>query len=91
MISFRPLGEQVLIEFIPEDSKSPGGILIPESAQKRPTKGTVRAVGPGTDTYEMEVEVGNTVLFGKWSGTEVQLDRKTFIIMKESDIMGILN
>ncbi|MBL8802916.1 MAG: co-chaperone GroES [Planctomycetes bacterium] len=78
-----------------EDTKTPGGIIIPDTAKEKPMQGEVIAVGPGArnekgDLVALDVKVGDTVLFGKWSGTEVKLDGTELLIMKESDIMGII-
>jgi chaperonin GroES len=92
---FRPLGDRVVVRRVKEESKSAGGIIIPDTAQEKPQEGEVIAVGPGAlDDHGKrvlpEVKPGDTVLFGKWSGTEVKLDGEELLIMKESDIMGIV-
>jgi len=94
-MKFRPLGDRVVVRRIKEDQKTAGGIIIPETAQEKPQEGEVLSVGPGAldDTGKRvapEVKVGDFVLFGKWSGTEVKLDGEELLIMKESDIMGII-
>ena len=93
-MKFRPLHDRVLIEVLEKKKKTSGGIIIPDTAKEKPQEGKVVAVGTGTRTEDgkvlaMDVKVGDTVLFGKWSGTEVKIDGKEYSIMKESDIMGI--
>ena len=93
-MKFRPLHDRVLVKRLDEDEKSPGGIIIPDTAKEKPSEGKVVAVGGGAKTEDgktipMDVKVGDKVLFGKWSGTEVKIDGKEYSIMKESDIMGI--
>ena len=92
---FRPLHDRVVVKRITADQKSKGGIIIPDSAQEKPSEGEVVAVGPGgrDETGKLipiDVRAGDRVLFGKWSGTEVKLDGVEYLIMKESDIMGVL-
>ena len=92
---FRPLGDRVVVRRVKEDQKSPGGIIIPDTAQEKPQEGVIVAVGPGAlddkgKRIAPEVKTGDQVLFGKWSGTEVKLDNEDLLIMKESDIMGIV-
>jgi chaperonin GroES len=94
-MKFRPLGDRVVVRRVAEDQKTPGGIIIPDTAQEKPQEGEVIAVGPGAldedgKRVTPEVKTGDFVLFGKWSGTEVKLDGQELLIMKESDIMGIL-
>jgi chaperonin GroES len=94
-MNFRPLHDRVVVRRIDAEEKSKGGIIIPDTAQEKPQEGEVVSVGPGTlnDTGELrplDVKAGDRVLFGKWSGTEVKLDGEELLIMKESDIMGIL-
>ena len=94
-MKFRPLGDRVVVRRVQEDQKTPGGIIIPETAQEKPQEGEVIAVGPGAldengKRVVPEVKQGDFVLFGKWSGTEVKIDGEDLLIMKESDIMGIL-
>jgi len=94
-MKFRPLGDRVVVRRVQEDQKTPGGIIIPDTAQEKPQEGEVVAVGPGAldengKRVTPEVKAGDFVLFGKWSGTEVKLDGQELLIMKESDIMGIL-
>ena len=94
-MKFRPLHDRVLIESLESEEKTAGGIIIPDTAKEKPQEGKVIAVGPGSKTEEgkiipMDVKVGDRVLFGKWSGTEVKIDGKEYSIMKESDIMGVV-
>ena len=93
-MKFRPLHDRVLIEVLDSEEKTAGGIIIPDSAKEKPQEGEVVAVGPGAKNEDgkvspMDVKIGDIVLFGKWSGTEVKIDSKEYSIMKESDIMGI--
>ena len=95
-MKFRPLHDRVLIQSLDSEEKTSGGIIIPDTAKEKPQEGRVIAVGPGAKsddgkTTPMDVKVGDHVLFGKWSGTEVKIDGKEYSIMKESDIMGIIN
>ena len=92
---FRPLGDRVVVRRVKEDTKTAGGIIIPDTAQEKPQEGEIIAVGPGAlddsgKRVAPEVKAGDRVLFGKWSGTEVKLDGDDLLIMKESDIMGII-
>ena len=94
-LKFRPLHDRVVVKRINAENKSAGGIIIPDTAQEKPSQGEIIAVGPGGrdeagKLIPLDVKVGNTVLFGKWSGTEVKLDGEDLIIMKESDILGIV-
>ena len=93
-MKFRPLHDRVLIKVLDSDEKTSGGIIIPDTAKEKPQEGEVVSVGPGARTEDgkispMDVKVGDIVLFGKWSGTEVKIDGTEYSIMKESDIMGI--
>ena len=93
-MKFRPLHDRVLIEVLESEEKTAGGIIIPDTAKEKPQEGKVVAIGSGTRTEDgkiipMDVKVGDIVLFGKWSGTEVKIEEKEYNIMKESDIMGI--
>ncbi len=93
-MKFRPLHDRVLIKVLDSEEKTSGGIIIPDSAKEKPQEGEVVAAGPGAmnevgKLTPMDVKVGDIVLFGKWSGTEVKIDGKEYSIMKESDIMGI--
>ena len=95
MAGFRPLHDRVLVKRVKEEEKTKGGIIIPDTAQEKPQEGEVVAVGPGArdedgERIEMDVEVGDRILFGKWSGTEVKVDGEDLLIMKESDIMGVI-
>ena len=92
---FRPLHDRVLVRRIDAEEKTKGGIIIPDSAKEKPSQGEVVAVGPGGrdesgKLIPIDVKVGDRVLFGKWSGTEVKLDGEELLIMKESDIMGVV-
>ena len=94
-MKFRPLHDRVVVKRIDAEEKSAGGIIIPDSAKEKPSQGEIVAVGPGgrDETGKLtplDVKAGDRVLFGKWSGTEVKIDGVEFLIMKESDIMGIL-
>ena len=95
-MKFRPLHDRVLVRRAEEEERSAGGIIIPDTAKEKPMEGEIVAVGPGELTEDgklkpMNVKQGDKVLFGKWSGTEVKLDGMDLLIMKESDIMGILD
>ncbi len=92
---FRPLHDRVIVRRIEADMKTKGGIIIPDTAQEKPSQGEIVAVGPGGrdesgKLIPIDLKVGDKVLFGKWSGTEVKLDGEDFLIMKESDIMGVI-
>ena len=92
---FRPLHDRVVVRRIEAEEKTKGGIIIPDTAKEKPQEGEVIAVGPGARSedgtlHPLDVKEGDRVLFGKWSGTEVKLDNEDLIIMKESDIMGII-
>jgi chaperonin GroES len=94
-MKFRPLHDKILIKRIEADAKSAGGILIPDTVKEKPSQGEVIAIGPGgRDESGMlvpvDVKAGDRVLFGKWSGTEVRIDGHDYLIMKESDLMGVL-
>ena len=94
-MKFRPLGDRVVVRRVKEDQKTAGGIIIPETAQEKPQEGEVISVGPGGldengKRVVPEVKAGDFVLFGKWSGTEVKIDGEELLIMKESDIMGVI-
>ncbi len=95
-MKFRPLHDRVLIKRVAEEEKTKGGIIIPDTAKEKPMEGEVVAAGPGARGEDgklqpMEVRAGDRVLFGKWSGTEVKLDGEDMIIMKELDIMGVID
>ena len=94
-MAFRPLHDRVVVRRIEADQKTAGGIIIPDSAQEKPSEGEIVAIGDGArdddgDRIPMDVKAGDRVLFGKWSGTEVKIDGEDLLIMKESDIMGII-
>ncbi len=92
---FRPLHDRIVVRRINAEEKTKGGIIIPDSAQEKPSQGEIIAVGPGGrdesgKLIPIDLKVGNTVLFGKWSGTEVKLDGEDLLIMKETDVMGVI-
>jgi chaperonin GroES len=94
-MKFRPLHDRVVVRRVEEDTKTKGGIIIPDTAQEKPMQGEIIAVGPGArdetgKLVPIDVKPGDLVLFGKWSGTEVKLDGEELLIMKESDIMGVI-
>jgi chaperonin GroES len=94
-MKFRPLHDRVVVKRIDAEAKSAGGIIIPDTAQEKPSQGEVVAVGPGGrdeagKLIPIDIKVGDRVLFGKWSGTEVKIDGQDLLIMKESDIMGVI-
>ena len=94
-MTFRPLHDRVLVRRIEADEKTAGGIIIPDTAKEKPQEGEVIAVGPGTrdesgKLVELDVKVGDRILFGKWSGTEIKLNGEDLLIMKESDVMGVI-
>ena len=94
-MKFRPLHDRVVVKRVTADEKTAGGIIIPDTAQEKPSQGEVIAVGPGGrdesgKLIPIDIKVGDTVLFGKWSGTEVKIDGEELLIMKESDIMGVI-
>lgn len=94
-MKFKPLHDRVVLRRIDEESRTTGGIIIPDTAKEKPQQGEVVAVGPGArnekgELVALDVKVGDRVLFGKWSGTEVKLDGEDLLIMKESDVMGVL-
>lgn len=94
-MAFRPLGDRVLVKRVEEEEKTRGGIIIPDTAKEKPQEGEVIAVGPGArdetgKVQALDVKAGDRILFGKWSGTEVKLEGKDLLIMKESDILGVL-
>jgi chaperonin GroES len=95
-MAFRPLGDRVLVKRVEEESKTKGGIIIPDSAKEKPQEGEVVSVGPGARDEDgkyiaMDLKAGDRILFGKWSGTEVKLEGEDLIIMKESDVLGVLS
>ena len=94
-MNFRPLHDRVVVRRVTAEEKSSGGIIIPDTAQEKPMQGEVIAVGPGArdergQIIALDVKAGDRILFGKWSGTEVKLDSEELLIMKESDIIGII-
>ena len=94
-MKFRPLHDRVVVRRIEEDDRTPGGIIIPDTAKEKPQQGEVIAVGPGARDEKgvvqpLDVKAGDRILFGKWSGTEVKIDGEELLIMKESDILGVL-
>ncbi len=94
-MKFRPLLDRVLLKRVEEDKKTSGGIIIPDTAKEKPSQGQVVAVGPGGrdedgKVIQMSVKVGDRVLFAKWSGTEVKVDGEDFLIVKESEILGVI-
>lgn len=94
-ISFKPLGDRVVVEVIKREEKTAGGIYLPDSAKEKPMEGKVVSVGKGTrdsqgNLIPMDLKAGDHVVFGKWSGTEVKIEGKEYLIMKESDVMGVL-
>jgi chaperonin GroES len=95
-MKFRPLHDRIVVKRITADEKTAGGIIIPDTAQEKPSQGEVLAVGPGGrdeagKLIPIDIKVGDRVLFGKWSGTEVKIDGQDLLIMKESDIMGVID
>ena len=95
-MSFRPLHDRVVVRRLTAEEKTAGGIIIPDTAKEKPMEGEVIAVGPGARNEQgqlvpLDVKAGDKILFGKWSGTEVKLDGEELLIMKESDIMGIID
>ena len=94
-MKLRPLGDRVLVTRVDEEEKSKGGIIIPDTAKEKPMQGEILAVGPGArndkgEVVPLDVKIGDRALFGKWSGNEVTIDGEELAIMKESDIMGVL-
>jgi chaperonin GroES len=94
-MSFRPLGDRVLVKRVEEEAKTKGGIIIPDTAKEKPQEGEVVAVGSGTrndkgEIVALDVKAGDRILFGKWGGTEVKIDGEDLLILKESDVLGII-
>jgi chaperonin GroES len=94
-MKFKPLQDRVLVRRLEEDEKTAGGIIIPDTAKEKPSEGEVLAVGPGARDEQgklvsLDIRVGDRILFGKWSGTEVTIDGEELVIMKESDIFGVI-
>ena len=95
-MAFRPLGDRVVVRRVEEEAKTKGGIIIPDTAKEKPQEGEVIAAGPGARDEDgkripMDVKPGDRILFGKWSGSEVKIDGDELLIMKESDILGVLD
>jgi chaperonin GroES len=94
-MAFRPLGDRVLVKRVEEETKTKGGIIIPDTAKEKPQEGEVIAVGAGArdeagKVQPLELKAGDRILFGKWSGTEVKVDGEDLLIMKESDVLGVI-
>ena len=94
-MKFKPLHDRLLVRRIEEDEKTAGGIIIPDTAKEKPMQGEVLAVGPGArnekgEILPLDVKVGDRIVFGKWSGSEVRIDNEDLVIMKESDVMGVV-
>jgi chaperonin GroES len=94
-MSFRPLHDRVLVRRVEENAKTPGGIIIPDTAKEKPQEGEIIAAGPGARADDgkltaLDVKVGDRILFGKWSGTDVKIDGEDLVILKESDILGVI-
>jgi chaperonin GroES len=94
-VKFKPLQDRVLVRRIEEEEKTTGGIIIPDTAREKPMEGEVIAAGPGArgddgKVHPLDVKIGDRVLFGKWSGTEIKIDGEDLVVMKESDIMGVV-
>ena len=95
-MSFRPLGDRVLVRRVEEEAKTKGGIIIPDTAKEKPQEGEVIAVGPGArddsgKVQPLDLKAGDRILFGKWSGSEIKLEGEDLLIMKESDVLGVLS
>ncbi|MCQ8873251.1 MAG: co-chaperone GroES [Mesorhizobium sp.] len=95
-MAFRPLHDRILVRRLEAEEKTSGGIIIPDTAKEKPQEGEVLAVGPGArddsgKLVELDVKVGDRILFGKWSGTEIKLDGEDLLIMKEGDVMGVID
>jgi chaperonin GroES len=95
-MAFRPLGDRVLVRRVEEEEKTKGGIIIPDTAKEKPQEGKVVAAGPGArdesgKVQPLELKSGDRILFGKWSGTEIKIDGEDLLIMKESDVLGVLD
>ena len=94
-MAFRPLHDRVVVRRVDSEEKTAGGIIIPDTAKEKPSEGVIEAVGPGArddsgKLAELDVKVGDRTLFGKWSGTEIKLDGEELLIMKEGDVMGVI-
>ena len=95
-MAFRPLGDRVLVRRVEEETKTKGGIIIPDTVKEKPQEGLVIAVGPGArddsgKVQPLDLKAGDRILFGKWSGSEIKLDGEDLLIMKESDVLGVLD
>ncbi len=95
-MAFRPLGDRVLVRRVEEETKTKGGIIIPDTAKEKPQEGAVVAVGPGArddsgKIQPLDLKTGDRILFGKWSGSEIKLEGEDLLIMKESDVLGVLD
>ena len=95
-MKFRPLHDRVVVQRIEAEEKTKGGIIIPDTAKEKPQEGKIIAVGPGArdangTIHALDVRVGDRILFGKWSGTEIKLDGTEYLVMKETDVIGVLN
>ena len=95
-MAFRPLGDRVLVRRVEEETKTKGGIIIPDTAKEKPQEGSVVAAGPGArddsgKIQPLDLKAGDRILFGKWSGSEIKLDGEDLLIMKESDVLGVLD
>jgi chaperonin GroES len=90
MMNIRPLGDRVVVLPAPAEEKTVGGIIIPDTAKEKPLTGTVKATGKGTKDEAMEVKAGDTVLYGKYAGTEIELDGDKYLIMRQSDVLAVL-
>jgi chaperonin GroES len=90
-VKFKPLADRVLIEAAPAEQKTASGLIIPDTAKEKPLNGTIVAVGIGKKDEPMTVKVGDSVLYGQYSGTEIKIDGKSYLIMKEADIYGVFN
>jgi chaperonin GroES len=95
-MAFRPLGDRVVVKRVEEESKTKGGIIIPDTVKEKPQEGEVVAVGPGArdetgKVQPLELKAGDKILFGKWSGTEIKLEGEDLLIMKESDVLGVIS
>jgi len=90
VVKIKPLSDRVLVEPMEAEQKTASGIIIPDTAKEKPQKGTVKAVGPGTKDEKMEVKVGDVVLYGKYAGTELTVEGKDYLMMRQSDILAII-
>jgi len=89
-VNIKPLADRVLIQPMEAEETTASGIIIPDTAKEKPQRGTVIAVGPGTKDEKMDLKAGDTVLYGKYSGTEIEIDKKDYLIMRQSDILAII-